>query len=123
MAVSGIRRDSDYEHFVRNAAGFWHVLVCDGPDGQLDGFLVSGPGMLGPGVARSEPVAAALIWSELDHWRGRSPVVLVPAECTGLVRQLYAWGGRNCELHFAQVRGDCPPFRGVTMPSFLPETG
>jgi GNAT superfamily N-acetyltransferase len=123
MAVSGIRRDSDYEHFIRNREGFWHVSVCDGPNGQLEGFLASGPGMLGPGVARSEPAAVALVRSELDRWRGRARVLLVPADATQLVGQLYAWGGRNCELHFAQVRGPCPPFRGVTMPSFLPESG
>jgi hypothetical protein len=111
MAVSGIRRESDYLHFIRNREGFWHVSVCVGAGGQLEGFLASAP------------AAAALLLAELDRWRGRTPVLLVPADCTDLVRQIYQWGGRNCELHFAQVRGLCPPFRGVTMPSFLPETG
>ena len=40
-----------------------------------------------------------------------------------LVQQMYAWGARNCELHFCQVRGEFQPFRGVSLPSFLPETG
>jgi hypothetical protein len=40
-----------------------------------------------------------------------------------LVRQVYQWGGRNCEMHFCQVRGAMQPFQGVNLPSFLPETG
>jgi len=123
MAVSGIQRGGDYEHFVRNDAGIWHVSVCAAADGSLDGYLVSGPTMVGPGVARTEAAAAALLLAELDRRRGRTSVFLVPAACEELVRRAYAWGGRNCELHVAQARGECPPFRGVTMPSFLPETG
>ncbi len=48
---------------------------------------------------------------------------LVPVLATELVQQVYAWGGHNVELHFAQVHGHAPPFRGVTMPTFMPETG
>jgi hypothetical protein len=36
---------------------------------------------------------------------------------------MYDWGARNCELHLCQVRGEFQPFRGISMPSFLPETG
>jgi hypothetical protein len=36
---------------------------------------------------------------------------------------MYDWGARNCELHFCQVRGEFQAFRGISMPSFLPETG
>jgi len=39
------------------------------------------------------------------------------------VRQVYGWGGRNVEMHVHQVRGACLPFLGVTLPSFMPETG
>ena len=46
-----------------------------------------------------------------------------PADRPQLVKQAYAWGARNCELHFCQVRGDFQPFRGISMPTFLPETG
>ena len=79
--------------------------------------------MLGPGVMRSEADAAALLAAELDHHKGRTPVFLVPMEKTALVRQVYDWGGRNCEMHFCQVRGEFQPFNGVNMPCFLPETG
>ena len=48
--------------------------------------------------------------------------MLVPVQCDTLARQVYDWGGRNCEMHFSQVRGHCPPSAGVNMPTFLPET-
>ena len=122
MDVSGIRRDSDYRYFIENEDRFWHASVCEGEEG-LDGFLISSQGMLGPGVARIEEQAAALLLAELEQHRGKEMVFLVPAECGELVRQVYAWGGKNCELHFAQVRGAFQPFRGVSMPTFMPETG
>jgi len=78
--------------------------------------------MLGPGVTRSGPQAAALLLAELQHHRGRTPVFLVPTQEAELVRQLYSWGARNCEIHFHQVRGTTPPQRGVSLPTFLPET-
>ena len=79
--------------------------------------------MLGPCLALSEDVAAALILKELDQYKGRMPVFLIPVERSKLVRQMYDWGARNCELHFCQVRGEFKPFQGISMPSFLPETG
>jgi GNAT superfamily N-acetyltransferase len=127
MEVSGISREEDYRYCIANALGFWHVSVQETPGGDIDGFMISSAhpamNMLGPCVARSESAAAALILGELDQHRGRSPVFLVPVDCPGLVRQMYEWGARNCELHFCQVRGEFRPFRGISMPSFLPETG
>ena len=78
--------------------------------------------MLGPGVIRTEQQAAALIHMELDRHRGRTPVFLVPVDRYGLVRQMYDWGARNCELHFCQVRGRFQPYQGINMPTFLLET-
>jgi GNAT superfamily N-acetyltransferase len=125
--ISGIRRADDLHYFVENARSIWHISVLEGAGGGLDGFLASvchpGSNMLGPGVARTEEDAAALLLAELDVHRGRSPVFLVPVEASRLVQQVYSWGGRNCELHFAQVRGACQPVRGITMPTFMPETG
>ena len=48
---------------------------------------------------------------------------LVPVGEAELVRTLYGWGARNCEMHLCMVHGECPPLRGVTMPTFMPETG
>jgi hypothetical protein len=78
--------------------------------------------MLGPGVMRNEEAAAALILVELRHRSAATPVFLAPSECTALVQTLYAWGARNCELHFSQVRGDYRQPSGVVMPTFMPET-
>ncbi len=125
--VSGITRVNDYRYFIQNEDGLWHVSVVESPRGGVDGFLVScgaeACNMLGPGVARTEDQAAALIHAELNQHRGRSPVFLVPVTCKNLVQRLYSWGARNCELHVAQVYGEAQPPRGVVMPTFLPESG
>lgn len=125
--ISGISRLQDYRFFIANAAGIWGLSVAEGPDGRIDGFLASvahpGSTMLGPGVARDDATAAALLHEGLDRLRGRRPVFLVPCDRAGLVATLYGWGARNCELHLLQVRGAAQPLRGVTMPSFMPETG
>ena len=124
--VSGITREPDYRYCIDNARGLWRVSVIESPTGDVDGFLISSrhpaTNMLGPGVTRSEDDAAALIAAELDHHGSRSPVAVIPMEKTKLVRQMYEWGARNCEMHFCQVRGEFQPYQGVNMPAFLPET-
>jgi GNAT superfamily N-acetyltransferase len=126
LEVAGISRVKDYGYFVKNREGFWHVSVSEDAGGRLGGYLVScghpGLNMIGPGVARGEEQAAALLLAELNVNAGRTPLFLLPVEYGGLVQLAYSWGARNCELHFAQVLGDAPPFKGVTMPTFLPET-
>jgi GNAT superfamily N-acetyltransferase len=123
----GIRREKDYRFFIENTMGIWHTLVIKGKRRGIDGFLGSvahpGSNLLGPGVMRSESDAAALIAAQLAHHRGRTPVFLVPCESSQLVHDLYRWGARNCELHFAQVRGAFEPPTGLIMPTFMPETG
>jgi GNAT superfamily N-acetyltransferase len=127
MGVSGISREQDYAYCIRNDSGYWHVSVYENAAGLIDGFIIScshpAMNMLGPCVARGDDEAAALILRELDRHRGRSPVFLIPMEQTTLVRKMYEFGARNCELHFCQVRGEFQPFRGISMPTFLPETG
>ena len=125
--VSGIRRARDYEFFLRNEQEVWRVFVVEDEEGNLEGFLCSidhpGSNMLGPGVMRKEEDALALIHAQLSAMPEREPVFLVPAGAGLLVASLYRWGARNCEMHVAQVRGTAQDFRGVTMPSFMPETG
>ena len=125
--LNHIRRDKDYRYFLSNEAGIWHTSVLEGEKGSIDGFLVSvahpGSTMLGPGIARTETQALALLCTELNHHRGKQPVFLVPVACETLVRELYRLGAKNCELHFAQVRGSWTSPIGVVMPSFIPETG
>jgi GNAT superfamily N-acetyltransferase len=124
--VSGIDRTKDFEYFIKNEAGIWHTSVYEGVDGQVDGVLVSvkhpGSNMLGPGVMRSEVAVLPLIWAELNANKGCSPVFLMPVD-SPVVQDLYAWGARNCEVHFAQIRGHFQAFDGVVMPTFMPETG
>lgn len=127
LAVSGISRVKDYRTFIENADGFWGVSVLEESDGRLGGYLASiGHPLfneIGPGVARNEGYGAALLLRELNRYPGRTPLVLVPCEATELVTLLYRLGGRNCEMHAAQVRGPSQAFAGVSFPTFMPETG
>lgn len=120
--VSGIRRGKDFEFFIENADGSWSLSVIEN-DGRIDGFLASSAGMLGPGVMRNEAAALALIYTELASKREQQPVFLVPGRFSNLIQTLYSWGARNTELHVGQVRGEAKEIGGVTMPTFMPETG
>ena len=124
--VAGLDREKDYRHFIENREGFWHVSVWQNDRSGLDGFLASsghpGCNMIGPGTARTPEVALAPLAAELNRHAGRMPVFLVPVQCAAMVSTLYAWGAKNCEMHFSQVRGHCQPLRGIHLPSFLPET-
>lgn len=125
--ISGISREPDYRYCLENELGIWTTRVFENSRGDIDGFMISSGhtavNILGPCLARTDREAAALILHGLNTYPGRSPVFLVPVERDRLVHQLYDWGARNCELHFCQVRGDFQPFRGISMPTFLPETG
>lgn len=125
--VSGIKRLQDYIYTIENKRGLFEVKVLEGSDGKLDGFMVSlrhpALNMIGPGVARTEEGAAALIYSALQRFRGEPVLTVVPMDCLKLVRQMYDWKARNIETHLCQVWGEFKPFEGVSIPSFLPETG
>jgi hypothetical protein len=126
LELSGVSREEDYRFCIENPLGFMSISVFENENGELDGFLASSAhpasNMLGPGVCRTDAQAIALLRRELDRHRGRSPVFLVPVERTEIVHQMYAWGARNCELHFCQVRGAFQPFRGINFPTFVMET-
>lgn len=126
--LNGIRRAKDYEFFINNDLNYWGVSVFESANGKIEGFLCSinsnGSKMLGPGVMRQCNHAKALIYYELNkRHRGNSPIFLIPVHQGELVKTLYMWGARNCEMHLCQVRGACPPMNGITMPTFMPETG
>lgn len=125
LEVSGITREQDWRYSISNRIGLWRVSVFEGAAG-IDGFAVScghsALNMIGPCVARDDETAAALLLCEWNAYPGRAPVAVVPADRHALVRAIYGWGGRNCELHLCQVRGHFQPFRGVSMPTFLPES-
>lgn len=127
LEISGITRGDDYAFCIANRNGFWHVSVWESPAGTVEGFMISSGhealNILGPLVARNEEIAAALLLRELDRYRGRTPLFILPVERRELVRLAYDCGARNVELHLCQVRGSFQPFRGVAMPTFLLETG
>lgn len=126
QSLQGIRREKDFAFFLRNEVGAWRVLVSEGADGSLNGFLAMSTHpsfiMIGPGVAAEEETAAALLWHALDGLRGRTLVFLVPCAVAGLVRTAYSWGARNVELHVAQSTAPVASARGVVFPTFMPET-
>lgn len=126
LAVSGVQRGDDYAFCIRNQNGFWRASVYEDEQGRITGYLISSGhralNILGPAVATTDGVAAALLLNELDHYRGRTPLFILPADHPQLVRQAYSWGARNVELHLCQVRGAFQAFQGVVMPTFLLET-
>ncbi len=125
--LSGIERSKDYAYFIANELGIWRTLTYRDEDSRLLGFLssVNHPGsrMIGPGVARNEEIAVALLAKQLDGFRGCCPVFLLPVTASHAVRTAYSWGAKNCEIHFAQCLGRYQPPKGVVFPTFMPETG
>lgn len=127
LEVSGIRREPDYRYALRNPRSCLHTAVCVDGSGVPEGWLMAvrhpALNMIGPGVARTEEAAAALICTQLEHFRGQVVLLVVPMDKRRLVETLYGWGARNVETHLFQARGKFQPFAGVNLPSFLPETG
>lgn len=128
LRLNGVRKEQDYRFFLENKTGGWRLVVIEKANGELAGFLAasvhsSGP-QLGQGVAEDEATMMELVHAMLDtHCRGQHVVWLLPMGCSGLVRQAYAWGARNRETHLFSVLSDAPPMRGITIPTFLPESG
>ena len=128
MELQGIDRAKDFAYFLENREGIWgsSVLINEST-GAIEGamFSVKDPGcrMVGPGFARTERQALALVKRELNRWRGEwSPIVLAPTSCVEMRFGLYELGARNTETHVAQVLGESFPRAGVAIPTFMPET-
>ncbi len=138
--ITGIQREKDFRYFLSNDLNIWNGLILLDNDGSVEGFLhaVRHPAsnMLGPGIMRTVPAALALVYAQLGFHRNNQAIVLSPASQPELIQSLYRWGGRNCELHLAQIReckrsadqvqaaespGEC--VCGITIPTFMPETG
>ena len=127
IEVSGISRVSDYRYAIENPRGMLHAQAFENSDGSLEGFMISiqchALNMLGPCVARSEKATLALLLQATERFRSQVPLFVIPMDKRELVETLYEWGARNVETHLFQVRGKFQPFNGVSLPSFLPETG
>lgn len=126
--VCGIDRAKDYRFFIENRDGIWGTSVLvDDATGAIDGVMCSvkdpGCNMVGPGAARTEEGAIALVKRELNRYKGEwAPIVLVPTDCVAMGQEIYAIGGKNTETHVAQSLGPVPEKRGVVIPTFMPET-
>jgi hypothetical protein len=101
--------------------------VIESATGGIAGFAASirhpALNMIGPAFARGEEEMLALVLRELERFRGEAALVVVPMGRRRMVEALYGWGAVNVETHLTQVRGRFQPYRGVNLPSFLPETG
>jgi hypothetical protein len=58
-----------------------------------------------------------------QHFRGKTVAFMLPSMCATLVKQAYTWGARNRETNLLSVLGEAPRMHGVTLPTFLPESG
>jgi hypothetical protein len=127
MEISGIKRELDYRYSIENPRKVLHASVFENDQHGIEGFMISvkhpALTMMGPCVARSEETAIALIRKEMERFRGTRVLMLIPIEKRKMVEQLYTWGAVNVEIHLSQVWGEFQPLKGVSMPSFLPETG
>lgn len=126
--LAGVDRTQDYEYLIRNEDGVWHMSVYESPKGEIEGFLCSidhplGNWMLGPGAARDDNPAAALILTELKQTPGRRVLFLYPNNHTSLTAQAYSWGAKVMEIQMQQVLGLAKPMEGLNFPAFVPETG
>ena len=126
--LNGIRKEKDYRFFVENQSGCWRLSVIERTDGTLAGFLAASAlptdNMLGQGVAEDEVTMLDLLRGTMDRdFRGKSVAFILPSKCSSLVQQAYAWGARNRETNVLSVLGDAPPIHGITLPTFLPESG
>ncbi|MFO8024472.1 GNAT family N-acetyltransferase [Thiohalophilus sp.] len=127
MEISGIHREMDFEYAISNPRGCLHASVYVNDYKQIDGFILStrhpALHMMGPCVARTELIANSLLGSEANRFKGTWVLFSIPMRHRKMVEQMYQWGAVNVETHLKQVWGEFHGFNGVSMPSFLPETG
>lgn len=123
----GIERAKDFRFFIENSQGIWRTLVIENDQNEITGFISAvrhpASNMVGPGYARSEQEATALIYEALEHHKGNQVLVLVPSLADAVIAAMYTWHARNCELHLSQVRGEWRMPTGIVIPTFMPETG
>jgi GNAT superfamily N-acetyltransferase len=126
MEISAIKRENDYRYAIENTRGVMQASVYENDQQGIDGFMIATKhcaiNILGPCVARTEEIAIALIRRELERFRGLSALFVIPMRKRKMVEQLYDWGAINVETHLKEVWGEFQEYRGVSMPSYLPET-
>jgi GNAT superfamily N-acetyltransferase len=125
---NGIRKEKDYRFFIENQSGCWRLSVIEKDDGTLAGFLAASAfptdNLLGQGVAEDEATMLELMQGTLDqHFRGKTVAFILPSICAVLVKQAYSWSARNRETNLLSVLGNAPRMHGITLSTFLPESG
>ena len=127
MEISSIRREIDYRYAIENPRGVLHASIYENDQKSIDGFMISvihpALNMLGPCVARTEEIAIALIRKEIERFNGTWVLFSIPMDKRKMVEQMYTWNAINVETHLKEVWGEFSGFNGISMPSFLPETG
>ena len=126
--LNGIRKEKDYRFFLENHSGCWRLAIIERDDGRIAGFLAASAlptdNMIGQGVAEDESTMLELLQFMMDqHFRGQSVAFILPSARSLLVKQAYAWGARNRETNVLSVLGEAPAMSGITLPTFLPESG
>lgn len=126
LELNGIDREKDYRYLIGNSDGNWRTNVLIGPSGKLDGFISSirtpWLKMLGPGVARTEEQAVALIQQNLNRHRNHIMTCIVPHSARSVIEMLYGMGAKTYELYLSQVRGVQYPQSGLSFPTLMPES-
>ncbi|MGL6196907.1 MAG: GNAT family N-acetyltransferase, partial [Thermoguttaceae bacterium] len=116
-------REKDFRFFIENSGNLWHTSVLVNEKNEIDGFLSSindpGSNMLGPGIARTESQAIALVCAELNQHKGKTPAFLVPSHAKEVLKVLYGLGAKNFEINVSQVYGDWKPATGIVFPTFM----
>jgi len=125
--LNHIERGQDYRYFIQNKLSIWKVSILENAEKQILGFIVSvnhpASTLVGPALAYEPQQIAKLLYHQLNEMPGASPVFLIPVEQSQLVAELYGWGAKNCEIHFHQILGHYSKPLGVSLPTFMPETG
>ena len=123
--LTGLKRYKDYKYFIDNSLSIWTTFVYE-REGEIHGVLSSvrhpASHMIGPGVAENHEVMMPLIARCIEKFKNTSVVFLLPANEHDAIQQAYKWGAKNCEIHFAQIRGEMSLAQGIFMPTFMPET-
>ncbi len=121
--ITDVMRMDEHALALTDQTGAFQVHVADGRAGMIGGFAVAtrqaGDNAVGPCVADSEEIAAALIACAADLFLGQSVRLVVPAAARGLIALLHAWGARLDEVRLLQARGPFRPRIGIVMPGTI----
>ena len=124
--IHGQDHGKDLQYIINDSTGVWNCYVFE-KDNQIQGFLCSvnhaSSKIIGLGAMKEHRSAAALIKSQLNHFKGENPLVIIPSKERELVQELLKLKARNVELHVSQTNSpdSAVPIKGLILPTFMPE--